>query len=79
MLADPDSVEPKECILSTGDFVRSIDCLLNEKGEIVGVSMVSSKNEVMKGGTMTTHRQGVTMAPHEYPVCLFGCLLASGI
>ena len=46
---------------------------------IVGVSMVSARNAVLKGGTVTSIRKAVGMEPEEYPICIYGCLLQDGI
>ena len=79
VLADISTLEAKEASLQTGDFVRTIDCMTNAKGVIVGISMVSAANVVLKGGAMTANRKTIQMDQGEYPVCLHGCLLPDGI
>jgi hypothetical protein len=79
MLADVSLAEARECTLEAGDFVRSVDCLRGKDGRVVGVSMVSQSNVVLRGGAMSESRQAIEMKPREYPVCLYGCLLPDGV
>ena len=46
-------------MLETGDYIKSIDCMTNPKGVIVGVSMVSAANVIIKGGAMTASRHPI--------------------
>lgn len=79
ILFDISEAQRNEFNLEHGDFVRSIDVLTNEKGKVVGVSMVSERNVIFRGGAMTTSRHPLEMAPNEYPVCFYGCLLPDGV
>ena len=79
VLADISTLEARECSLEPGDFVRSMDVLTDSRGAVVGVSMVSGSNVVLKGGAMTSLRQPIAMQPDEYPVCVYGCLLPDGV
>lgn len=53
--------------------------MTNEKGRVVGVSMVSVRNVIIKGGMMTASRHPLAMGSNEYPVCFYGCLLPDGV
>jgi hypothetical protein len=61
LLADAGGVEARVCSLEEGDFIKTVDCFFNEKGVIVGVSMVSARNVVLKGGTSTSLRKAIEM------------------
>jgi hypothetical protein len=52
--------------------------MLNEKGVIVGISMVSANNVVLKAGVTTSNRQSIKMESFQYPICFYGCLLPLG-
>ena len=78
VLANIAEAQKNEYSLEPGDFVRSMD-VMTDKGRVVGVSLVSNNNVVLKGGAMTANRDPIKMEPNEYPVCLHGCLLPDGL
>ena len=79
VLADISELETKQFSLEPGDFIKTIDVMTNNKGKVVGVSMVSKSNVMLKGGAMTSSRHPIEMDEQEYPVCLYGCLLPDGM
>ena len=79
VLADISKLDAEEFSLEPGDFIKTIDVMTGAKGRVVGVSMVSASNVVLKGGAMTASRQPIEMREDEYPVCLYGCLLVDGM
>ena len=60
-LADISELAVKEFSLEPGDYIKTIDCMTNSKGVIVGVSMVSVDNVILKGGAMTASRHPIEM------------------
>ncbi len=66
-------------MLGEGDYVKTIDCFLNEKDLIVGISMVSHRSTAMRAGLMTSNRQTIVMEPEEHPTCFYGCLIDGGV
>ena len=79
VLADISELDAKQFSLEPGDFIKTIDVMTNSKGRVVGVSMVSKGNVMIKGGAMTSSRHPIEMGEQEYPVCLYGCLLPDGM
>ena len=79
VLADISELDAKQFSLEPGDFVKTIDVMTNPKGRVVGVSMVSKGNVMLKGGAMTSSRHPIEMDEQQYPVCLYGCLLPDGM
>ena len=79
VLADISELDAKQFSLEPGDFIKTIDVMTNSKGRVVGVSMVSKGNVMIKGGAMTSSRHPIEMGEEEYPVCLYGCLLPDGM
>jgi hypothetical protein len=61
VLVDISTLEANEFNLEPGDFIKSIDCLTNSKGIIVGISMVSASRVIFKGGAMTSSRHSIKM------------------
>lgn len=59
--------------------MKTIDCLQDEKGIIVGASMVSLRNQILRAGKQTDIRSNIILEPNEIPVCLYGCLLEEGL
>jgi hypothetical protein len=51
---------------------------VTKKKKIVGISIVSSKNKIVKIGDLTGERVVLAMKESEYPMCFFGSLLTDG-
>lgn len=64
ILYDASLAQKTDYSLESGDFVRSLDVLTDDKGKVVGISMVSERNVVLKGGTMTPNRHPLKMEPN---------------
>jgi Cys-tRNA synthase (O-phospho-L-seryl-tRNA:Cys-tRNA synthase) len=79
VLAEAGPTEEKNFQLAEGDYVKSIDCLRDESGVIVGLAMISQQNAVLRGGLTTDHRQSLAIPAEKHPACLFGCLLDHGL
>jgi hypothetical protein len=75
ILSDSNLAEERHFDLQEGDYVKTIDCLQDEKGLIVGISMVSANNQILRAGIQSDHRKTIDLDPYEVPVCLYGCLL----
>lgn len=63
LLVDKSEVIERNFELQNQDYIKTIDCLRDDKGVIVGVSMVSIKNIILKAGIMTDNREPIKMEP----------------
>jgi hypothetical protein len=52
-------VETKIFKLTENDYIRTIECILNDKGVIVGISMLSDKNVIVKAGQANGIRKSI--------------------
>lgn len=51
---------------------------VTKKKKIVGISIVSSKNKIVKIGDLTGERVVLAMKESEYPMCFYGSTLTDG-
>jgi hypothetical protein len=43
--------------------VKTIDCLQDEQGMVVGISMVSARNQILRAGMQTDSRKNIALEP----------------
>lgn len=66
-------------LFDSEDFFRTLECVCNEKGAIVGIALLSNKGVSSKGGSLEGFRRPFNLGKGDYPACLYGSFSEKGL
>ena len=66
-------------LIDSSDYFKGVECVLNNKGIIIGLIFISVKGVTAKGGAFEGNRRPLNIENYQFPGCLYGSFSDQGL